>query len=307
MKLIYYSSYEGHHKNKEAILRMCKSAGIEIEISSDKSLITKPGYDILVAFGEYIDPIEIPEEVKIIFGPQLWVFPQGDLVTKPHTRGVYNVLSKWVGEMCKEFDLSIPCVEFPFSVNTEKFKPIPTENKVLDCIVYVKNRKLSVVNEILQTIHNRGLTYKIFIYGKYTEQDYIEALQNCKFVVSVDASESQGFALEEAMSCDVPLIVVDAISMHDYSADGYNSAFEHLRPKKLAATSVPYWSDNCGIKITEVAEFNSALEKMITDYKQFTPRNYILENLSDVKCMSRILDYFDLKVSIQDKTRTDFP
>jgi hypothetical protein len=108
----------------------------------------------------------------------------------------------------------------------------------------------------------------------------------------IDAHESQGFALQEAMSCNVPLLVVDAMSMYDEKSDGINSVYDFLKPKKLLATSVPYWSDECGIKINEYDDLSNSIDKILSN--TYTPREYVVRTLSDKVCMKRMLDYFQL-------------
>ena len=184
--------------------------------------------------------------------------------------------------------------ELPFAVDTNHFKPINNIDKEFDCIVYVKRRSNELVNNTIMLLDQKGLQYKIFKYGSYNEQDYMNTLHRSKFMITLDAHESQGFALGEAMSSGVPLLVMDAQSMYDEMDNGITAAYEYLRPKKLAATSVPYWSDECGIKITEQIELSTAIDRMMTTYKDFTPRDYIVRTLSDEVCMKRILDYFKL-------------
>lgn len=140
-------------------------------------------------------------------------------------------------------------------------------------------------------LEEKALKYHVFRYGSYNEEDYKNCLLMSKFMLVLDGHESQGFALEEAMSCNTPLLVVDATSMYDETNDG---VYEHLKPKKLLATSVPYWSEECGIKITNPVQLSDSIDNMMANYKQYTPRNYILNTLSDKVCMERILDYFSL-------------
>ena len=49
MKLILYIGPSGypHHKNYDAIQRMCKSSSVEFEISSSIDRLQLPNYDIL--------------------------------------------------------------------------------------------------------------------------------------------------------------------------------------------------------------------------------------------------------------------
>jgi hypothetical protein len=301
MKLVLFivNGYP-HNKNYQAIQRMCRSLNIEYEESNSIDRITQPNYDILLSCNVFVDPTLIPSNIKIIMGPQFFVLPEGVIVGKRDIvlseRCVYNILSPWIRNLYLEFvnDFIIPMKELPFAVDTNHFKPINNIDKEFDCIVYVKRRSNELVNNTIMLLDQKGLQYKIFKYGSYNEQDYMNTLHRSKFMITLDAHESQGFALGEAMSSGVPLLVMDAQSMYDEMDNGITAAYEYLRPKKLAATSVPYWSDECGIKITEQIELSTAIDRMMTTYKDFTPRDYIVRTLSDEVCMKRILDYFEL-------------
>lgn len=292
MKLILYvkNGYP-HHKNYSAIKRMCKN--IEYEESSDCERIKIDNYDILMSCNIYIDPTKIPKRITIIMGPQLFIFPEGPIVGSRNEelseRCVLNTLSPWIKDLYKEFgDLIIPMKEFPFGVDIDTFQPYHN-TKEYDCIVYSKHRSDHIVHNTINILNEKGLRYKVIKYGSYKEEDYIASLQHSKFMVVLDAHESQGFALQEAMACNVPLVVLDATSMYDES-DGINSIYAHLKPKKLLATSVPYWSDECGIK-TDEAHVSDAIDIMKEKYEQYTPRDYIIRTLSDEVCMKRILEY----------------
>jgi hypothetical protein len=57
----------------------------------------------------------------------------------------------------------------------------------------------------------------------------------------------------------------------------------------LKCTSIPYWDSRCGLVFTEKAEFSNTLTRMLTDYLEFEPRNFILETLSPEVCVERLL------------------
>jgi glycosyltransferase involved in cell wall biosynthesis len=302
MKLVVYmKSYHPHHKNWDAIQRMCKSYNIEFEYTNSLERIQENNYDILYCMANFVDPYKIPENIKIVYGPQLWVIPVPPIVgkfdEKIKHRCVYNALSQWVADYVREMttDFVVPIHLFPFSVDINKFAPLNNnEIKKFDCIVYIKRRTKRLIDYTLSLLKEKGLIYKEFVYGSYNENDYLDCLQNSKFILTLDAHESQGFALEEAMSTDTPLLVMDATSMYDETCDGINSTYQYLKPKNLYATSVPYWSDECGIKITQEVEMSDAIDKMMLTYKSYNPRNYIVRTLSDEVCMKRILDYFGM-------------
>lgn len=302
MKLVFYmSSGLPHHKNWAAIQRMCHSCSIEFEYTNSIERLKTDNYDILYCICDVIDPYIVPSHIKIVYGPQLWVIPKPPMVgpydSNLENRCVFNLLSKWVEDYAREMESNyiMPISHFPMAVDTDQFSPRDCQ-KEYDCLVYIKRRSQDLIQYTLSLLDQKGVKYKVLKYGSYSEQDYIDSLRKVKFMLTLDAHESQGFALEEAMSCNVPLLVMDATSMHDETDNGYTFTYSHLRPKKLLATSVPYWSDVCGIKITEKEDMSAAIDRMMTEYTQFTPRDYVLQTLGDKVCMKRILDYFGLAV-----------
>ncbi len=305
MKLVCYIPNElPHPKNWEAIQRMCVSYSIEFEYTNSIQRIQQLNYDILYCMMNFVDPHLIPEPIKIFYGPQLFVLPVppmvGPLQDSLKSRCVLNTLSKWVTDLYYETanELIMPLAEFPFAVNTDVFQPkeIPLP-KEFDCLVYIKLRSKKITEQVIQMLNNKSLKYKILTYGKYNEDIYKYLLYRSKFMLVIDRHESQGFGLQEAMSCNIPLLVMDVTSMYDEMDDsGVHSIYEHLHPKKLLATSVPYWSHECGIKITEIQELSTAIDTMLNIYTEFKPRDYIVRTLSDKVCMKRILDYFGMSV-----------
>jgi hypothetical protein len=252
----------------------------------------------------FVDPNMIPKSVKIMFGPQFFVLPEGSMVGEKREdlqdRCVYNCLSSWVKYLYEEMvpSMIMPLECLPFSVDTNRFQPTgltgPKE-RIWDCVVYVKRRSNELINHAIDLLQSKQLSYKIFQYGSYQESDYLHELQHCKWMLVLDAHESQGFALEEAMSCNVPLLVMDASSLYDETTDGGKTyTYEYLKPKDLKATSVPYWSNECGIKIQTKEDLSQAMDTMMATYHKFSPRAYILQTLSDEVCMKRILEYFSL-------------
>lgn len=303
MKLVFYMlSGIPHPKNWAGIQQMCKSCNIEFESTNSIHRVKENNYDILYCMSDFIDPYEIPQNIKIIYGPQLWVIPVppmvGNFDQNLKDRCVFNLLSKWVENYCRElsYDFIMPISYFPLAVDTNKFNISEISLKEYDCIVYIKRRSNDLVAKTISILNQKGLKYKVFRYGSYTEEDYKDVLQKAKFMLTLDAHESQGFALEEAMSSGVPLLVMDATSMYDEMDNGLVATYDYLRPKKLLATSVPYWSDECGIKITDQAELSDAIDRILNTYHLFSPRNYIVKTLSDKVCMQRILDYFQIKL-----------
>lgn len=304
MKLLLYNTPQlnyPHIKNYDGLQRMCKSYNIVFEHTRDEERTYRDDYEILIAYDKFIDPDKVPKKIKIIYGPGFFTFPSGPIVGPLCQdlvgRCVFNTLSEWNKDIHIDMvtSLLMPMECFPYGVETDYFYPENVE-KEYDCILYVKSRPQEHVDFAKQLLEKKGLKFKIFKYGSYNGNDYLHTLKRSKFMVVLDAHESQGFALQEAMSCNIPLLVWDIESMYDdmFNGKSYTYSREQYEPYLLLATSVPYWTDECGIRITKKEELSNSIDEMYKIYDTFTPREYILRNLSNEACMKRILDYFKL-------------
>ncbi len=298
MKLILYKD-KGHRKNFDAIQRMCSASNIEFEFTESLDRLKKDDYNILYSFCSYVDPDILPTHVKIIFGPHAFVFPSNDSpfvgTTEPQlvNRSIYNCLSPWVQTLFFEHvnSFKMPVIPMPFAVDINRFSP-SLQEKDIDCLVYIKHRNEHEINQIMKCINEANLNYQVLTYGSYDEDQYIHLLRRSKFMIVLDAHESQGFALQEAISCNVPLLVIDATSMYDEYLYG-RQIYSNYRPLALKATSVPYWSDECGLKTT-IIDLAETIDFMKKEWQTFRPRDFIVRELSESSCMQKILDYFKL-------------
>jgi hypothetical protein len=298
MKLVVYEPdniHNIHIKNLLGIQLMCRSRNIDFEFSTQLERLQLHDYNILYLINSFVEPTTLPSHVKIIFGPQMGTFTHsgvtGDFRHDLVGKCVFNGLSDWIIKMREEYaPFSIPCHCFPFAVDIEQFQPRNVQ-KDLDCIVYIKHRNPNFVEEAMKIIAKTGISFQPIYYASYQEYYYMSLLDRAKFMICLDANESQGFALEEAMACDVPLLVCDVKSMYE---EYYGDIQPHAqwKPKQLLATSVPYWSDECGVRIFDLEDLPMAIETMKT--KEFHPRPYIVKTLSAGVCMDRILKYFQL-------------
>ena len=124
---------------------------------------------------------------------------------------------------------NLPLKVFYFPVDTIKFCPVSIEkNKIF---IYFKRRKKDELNIITSFLKSKNQEYKIFDYVQtYKEEDYLKYLQESKYGIVLDAHESQGFAIEEALSCNVPLLVWNISSMNQEEGTNYPD---------IKATSIP--------------------------------------------------------------------
>lgn len=291
MKFLLVDAYI-HHKNKLSIQHMARVANARLVVSANPNHFTD-AYDLVFVPSTCIPASAFPRARRIVYGPHNFVFIQEPWISSSRLfdgRCVYTLLSQWVVDMEATIaPLCLPGKPIPFSVDTDLFRPDASVPKEYDCFVYVKQRHPSIVQSVIQQLTMRGLRFIIVTYGSYREEDYIRILKSSKFGVWIGRHESQGYALEEALSCDCPLIVLDATTMFDYYDNGREINYNHLRGKlELKSTAIPYWSDKCGIRIEHPHELPAALDAITT--RTFSPREYIVETLSHERCLSRFLE-----------------
>lgn len=273
-----------HAKNLNALLNYNFDITTINEINLLNMDLSK--YDVIYSPCVPIDVRKYPK-TKFLFGPHFSVFPNKnamDLISGNNS--LYIQPSDWAvdvwknNEICKHNRFA----KLPFGVDTERFseiKPIRERNKIF---IYTKRRNPKEIEFVVKFLQKFNIDFKLFDYvSKYNETDFIEYLQESKYGIWIDAHESQGFALEEALSCNVPLLVWNIKSM----SQEYGSQY-----KSISATTIPYWSNACGEFFYYFHEFEPTYNKFINNIELnvYNPRQYIVDNLSLNKCKELFID-----------------
>ena len=94
-----------------------------------------------------------------------------------------------------------------------------------------------------------------------------EALES-NFGIILDKSETQGIAVQELMSTNLPLFVID-----------YQNN-EYIGLDSFEFSSVPYWSNKCGERIFDIKDFDVNMDLFIKNIQSYSPKEFIEENLS---------------------------
>jgi hypothetical protein len=281
MKLLFINGL--HHKNMNALQ---KYNNIEITTVNNTNLdnINLDEFDAVYSPAQPIDVSRYPN-TKFIFGPHFSVFPVENQIAliKGSKNTVYVQPSEWVVDLWKSFpffDINIKAL--PFGVDTEKFSEICPLSERNEVFIYFKRRKPSELNFIVDFLNKQNINYKTFNYvSSYSEDDYIKCLQNAKYGIWLDAHESQGFALQEALSCNVPLLVWNVSSLNQEYGFNYPN---------LPATSISYWDNSCGEYFYNENEFVEKFNVLNSSLDNYKPRQFILNNLSIKKCEEKFID-----------------
>jgi hypothetical protein len=291
-----------HHKNQESIRSTLQCVGVEFKETNNSLDGLDESYDVVICFSHFFPPEAFPKNVKVLYGPHLFVLPEN-----PHHpmhsyiyeegRFFFNVLSPWVKACYEEYyPPPMKMITAPFGINTEAIAPVGTVESRSRILVYFKGTHRERYNCVINHFQGLGIPYNVFEYGRYKEDEYKQSLKNTKFVVWIGIHESQGFALQECLASNVPILLWDAQTMYDEVSNGRVIYEQHMQSgKKLMATSAPYWSDECGIRIREKDEFVAAFRHMGEMLSTFQPRAFIERELSLRVCFENLLTHIGLK------------
>jgi hypothetical protein len=276
MRFLLYNT-NLHVKNREFIEVMVRMLGWEFGIGNEIE-----NYDIIYS---PIDPIDTSKykEKKFIFGPHFSVYPDHKVESITYTNNcVYIHPSEWAANIWKIYDISLKnrVYSFSFPVNVDKFSPIKSIEERDKVFVYYKRRDPRELEFLENFLRVNNINYRIFDYvRRYSETEYLNYLRESRYGIILDAHESQGFAIEEALSCDVPLFVWNVSNMRQEYGSDY---------PKYYATSIAYWDSRCGEYFYKWEELLEKFIIFMNKLRDYRPREYILDNLTVDKCANRL-------------------
>lgn len=255
----------------------------------------KKGFDLLgVEYRE--NPTDISESSKaialqwhdnipqykpenIIIGPNICTLPTDNNFVMSQMYNKIIVPSDWVKKLySKWIDETKICV-WPVGIDTELFSDKSKEQKEFDCLIYFKRRSFDELIYIENILKCKNHSYNTLTYGGYKEDQFIDLMSKSRYGIVIGNTESQGIAIEEMMSCNLPLFVWDVTLWID-------------RGPELAceATSVPFWSDKCGVIEFDKEKISTSFDQFLNKLDFYSPRDYILSNLTVEKQAKQILN-----------------
>jgi len=281
---IYYVNNWWHPKNIGGLLQlMLRYNNVQVKEWNNE--------DDGIIFSPSIKTDIIKHYKKVISGPHMGLQL---LMTLSNTykgkKIYYNALSKW----CKKLHESnapnenIEYIALPFPVDVDKFLPSEKENKYFVYSKLVHSSRMSEMINYLDSL-NLKMEYKIFTYGSYREEDYLNWIKRAKFGIWVGCHESQGFAFQESLSCGCPLFVYDVTSLKD-ECDSYNvHPWANFQGETNMATSASYFNETCGIIYKDNENLQEKFQMFMEKLPSFRPREFVIDNLSESKFIKNIL------------------
>ena len=255
-------------------------------------------YTLALCCTRFFPPAAFPKNCKVIYGPQFFVFPDDhNHPIHKHSyepgRFFYNTLTSWNKTLHEKSapNIGVKFITCPFGVDVDSIRIVPPPSQRSKIMIYFKHRHPDIGNKVINFLRSKNIDYDLIQYGSYNDADFKNKLQNTKFVIWVGSHESQGFAFQETLASNVPILLWDVRSMHDEYSNGYPYR-GYSQP--LLATTANVWSDECGIKIFNENELESAFNEMNSKIERFSPRKVIETKVSLKGAYENLLISIDL-------------
>lgn len=219
-------------------------------------------------------------QTPMMFGPALYNHPVDDEhLPRRHALRQVLVPSEWVKRMFVKSWPDIVSV-WPVGIDTDRWAPSAGESKkTIDVLVYEKLFRerdrflVELVEPMLADLRRRGLTVHYLRYGSYRERELLALSQTVRSMIYLSPHETQGIALEQMLSANVPIMAWDP-------GGDWQSLEYLLRGVRYSpVTTVPYWDERCGEKFTSAVDFGDAFSRFWrgVESESFAPRQMILD------------------------------
>jgi len=277
-----------HHKNKNGLQLIKNNTVLPWNGERDGIIFTNElNMDIVNQY----DKVIVGPGVDFKYALDYFKAYQGDKYI------YYNLLSPWLKHVYEMYapNPKIIYITLPFPVDVERFKPSKKKKQFFIYVKHVTRQRIQAITTLVEQCSHllREYEYRTFTYGTYQEDDYLDYIQSAEFGIWVDAHESQGFALEEALSCNCPLFVYDITSMKDECENSGHHPWAHV-PFDLPATSASYFDETCGMICRENSELFNMFISFFQVIPSYTPRQFVLDHLTSTQFIDNIKKILNL-------------
>lgn len=222
---------------------------------------------------------KLPAAIKVVAGPNIFVTPDELPATLPMENILWLFPAQWVKDFWElDHEPAPQSAVWPAGIDTAVFTPM-TDVEKDTILIYQKSRSDAEVKVISTLLTGLNEKFLIITYGKYSENEYRNALARAKAIIWVGRSESQGIGLLEALSMNVPAFVWD-VSEFGHFTDSSAQVFTTKQLGFTGATAAPYFDSRCGTICLESEALPSQLNRFLHNITSYRPRDYVEENLS---------------------------
>ncbi|MDD3868747.1 MAG: hypothetical protein PHR46_04150 [Candidatus Absconditabacteria bacterium] len=219
-----------------------------------------------------------PKDTEIFAGPIL--HGKKDIPKEIGERYTFLYPSKRIKKLGDKYNWHKNSAIRPVGIDTYNYIPSNKEKNIV--LIYFKTRNIKELKICIKTLENKGIKYEIINYDKgYQESDFITYLGSSKYVIWIGRQETQGIALEEVLSMGIPILLWDIKKVGERSPNTeYEKKSYEGEERNEEATAAEYFDESCGIRFWREEELKDHIETMENGKIIFSPRKYIIDNLS---------------------------
>lgn len=279
--------YTGHFGVTRSLCEGLKQLNINFNYNPVYSFSVNENVIVLSDIETLKIAIELKKKGKIkqlLAGPNLMVRPnEFDGILADQNIDKVIVPSEWVKIAYAE---DLPSIKdkltvWPCGVNASFFKPGDITKNPKKVLVYWKTGPENLLGEIESALKTANIEYSILKYGNYTPDDYKTSLASSSVGIFCSTGESQGLALQEAWSMDVPTFVWQPNELM-------------IKGKQFSVfSSAPYLKEETGSLFKSIAELETLLVKFKNKEFKFAPRAVVIKQFTDDICAQTLLTFFD--------------
>ena len=164
-----------------------------------------------------------------------------------------------------------------YSGVNEKFFSNNITKKKKKVLVYFKTLNYILLEKIKVLLNKKNIDIIIIKYGNYSQVEFKKALSIVDFAIFISQSESQGIALAESWSMNVPTFV-------------WKKKILKINNIKYQYTSAaPYLSSETGYFFSNIKQLEKIIKNYYKNKFELKPRRWILNNMTDKQSAQNIL------------------
>jgi hypothetical protein len=263
----------------QLLVKALRAQGLDVRHNDFRLARRNPRHPVgLIGYPEILRGWSLPNPA--VLGPGLVDHPKlaPELMRDPRFRS-YVVTCGWMRELFAPYYGAERVVSWYAGIDLAEWPDTRGQAKDVDVLVYDKirwNRDRMVpelLDPLLRALAARGLRVESVRYKEYDHAVYRELLGRSRAMVFLCEHETQGMAYQEALASNVPILAWD----NGFWLDPHRAEWEDL---PVPASSVPYFSAECGERFRGAGELEEALERFWGRLDGYTPRAFVARELS---------------------------
>lgn len=218
---------------------------------------------------------------KLIVGPNMFGRSSADdHIILNSAIDLYLTPCEWnkIAHIQDEPEVSKIIEVWPAGINAHFWNPQSLQKNTNLVLIYWKTEPQAFCDQVKSLLEKYGWQPIIIKYGSYHVDHYKNLLNQVKFAVFISVSESQGIALAESWAMNVPTLAWDPQRPIFYCGKCFDPV-----------NSCPYLCDKTGRRWNKLDELESLLQNIDTYWSEFSPRQWVLDNMTDAISIALLL------------------